>query len=102
MLHAEGTRVFVDFTARWWLTCQVNKKNAYTTGVLEACHDSGVILPKADKTSPNPAIDAELQALNRTAIPVNVLYAPTAPGSPQITPEVLSPGLLLNLIEKHL
>ncbi|MEM9081219.1 MAG: protein-disulfide reductase DsbD domain-containing protein [Verrucomicrobiota bacterium] len=101
-LLAEGTPVYIDFTARWCLTCQVNKKNAYPAEVLAAFKEKGVVLLKADKTSSNPAIDAELKNLNRTAIPVNVLYSPNNPNDPTITPEVLTPGYLLNLIETKL
>jgi thiol:disulfide interchange protein DsbD len=54
---------------------------------------------KADKTKPDPKIEAKLEELNRTAIPVNVLYVPEK--NPIITPEVLTSGYLLDLFRKE-
>jgi len=94
-LLSEGSPVYVDFTAQWCLTCQVNKKFAYTDEVLELAKKKGVVFLKADKTRPNPAIEARLDELGRTAIPVNVLMIPGE--DPVITPEVLTPKLLVEL-----
>ncbi len=89
---AEGRPVFVDFTAQWCLTCQVNKKVAYSKEVREIAKKKNILFLKADKTRPNPEIDAHLAELGRSAIPVNTL---TLPGKkPLITPEILSPGIL--------
>lgn len=98
---AEGRPVFVDFTAKWCLTCQVNKKNAYTQEVVDLMKSRNVAFLKADKTTTNEEIDRELTRLERSAIPVNVLYAP-GERTPTITPELLSPGYLINLVNKKL
>ncbi|MDP4897254.1 MAG: protein-disulfide reductase DsbD family protein [Akkermansiaceae bacterium] len=97
-LVAEGTPVFIDFTAQWCVTCQVNKKVAYTDEVLALAKKKGIVFLKADKTKPNPAIEAKLQELGRTAIPVNVLLIPGE--EPIVTPEVLTPGILIDLFNK--
>lgn len=94
-LMAEGTPVFIDFTAQWCATCQVNKKTAYSDKVIDIMKKKGVVALKADKTKPNPAIDAKLQELGRTAIPVNVLLVPEK--DPLVTPEILTPGYLADL-----
>jgi thiol:disulfide interchange protein DsbD len=98
LLSSEGTPVYVDFTAQWCVTCQVNKKFAYTEEVLVLAKQRGVVFLKADKTRPNPAIEAKLTELGRTAIPVNVLYIPGK--EPIITPELLTPNLLIDLFNK--
>jgi thiol:disulfide interchange protein/DsbC/DsbD-like thiol-disulfide interchange protein len=85
----DGTPVYIDFTAQWCATCQVNKKRAYTTEVIALMKEKGVVALKADKTKPNPEIEAALQKLGRTAIPVNVLLAPGK--DPVILPELLAP-----------
>lgn len=99
-LLAEGRPVFIDFTAKWCLTCQLNKSRAYTGPVVKLMQEKGVVALRADKTNPNPAIEAKLTALGRTAIPVNVLLVPGK--APIITPELLTPGYLLELFEKEI
>ncbi len=94
-----GKSVYVDFTARWCATCQVNKAS-YTDEVLNDFHNKGIILMKADKTKANPAIDKELRKLKRGAIPVNVLYRPNK--APAITIELLTPSYLIEFVNKEM
>ena len=97
-LLSEDTPVYIDFTAQWCLTCQVNKKVAYTDEVIALAREKGIVFLKADKTAANPDIEAKLQELGRSAIPVNVLLIPGE--EPIITPEVLTPGYLKELFGK--
>ncbi len=97
-LLAEGRPVFIDFTAKWCLTCQLNKSRAYTAPVVELMKAKGIVAMRADKTNPNPAIEARLKELGRTAIPVNVLLVPGR--EMVITPELLSADYLLDLFAK--
>jgi thiol:disulfide interchange protein len=97
-LLSEDTPVYIDFTAQWCLTCQVNKKFAYTDEVVALAKEKGIVFLKADKTASNPAIEAKLQELGRSAIPVNVLLIPGE--EPIITPEILTPGYLKELFGK--
>jgi thiol:disulfide interchange protein DsbD len=94
-LLKEGRPVFIDFTAKWCLTCQVNKKRAYTPEVVALMKEKKIVALRADKTKPNPEIDAKMRELGRSAIPVNVLQVPGK--EPVITPEILSPAYLLEL-----
>ena len=96
-LLAEQRPVYIDFTAQWCATCQVNKKRAYTKEVVALMKQKRVATLKADKTNPNPAIEAALRKLGRSAIPVNVLIAPGK--DPIILPELLSPEDLLKLLK---
>jgi thiol:disulfide interchange protein DsbD len=90
-----GTPVYIDFTAQWCATCQLNKKRAYSEDVIRLMNERGIVALKADKTSPNPEIEAALMKLGRSAIPVNVLYVPGK--DPIITPVILSSDYLLEL-----
>ncbi len=97
-LLAEGTPVYIDFTAKWCATCQVNKKVAYSADVIALMNKKGVVALKGDKTNPDPEIERMVHEYGRAAIPVNVLLEPDK--SPVVTPEVLTPGYLTELFEK--
>ncbi len=96
-LLAEGTPVFIDFTAKWCATCQVNKKVAYTEAVVTLMRKKGLVALKADKTKPDPEIEKKVHEYGRAAIPVNVLLEPDK--QPVVTPEILTPGYLTELFE---
>ena len=98
---AEGRPVYVDFTARWCATCQVNKSVAYNQEVRKMLREENVVLLKADKTTSSPAIDAELKRLGKTAVPVNVLYLP-GDKVPHFTDVNLSSDYLLQFLQKYL
>jgi thiol:disulfide interchange protein len=98
-LLAEGKPVYVDFTAKWCATCQVNKHNAYSDEVIALMKERGVVALRADKTKPDPAIEAKLEEIGRTAIPVNVLYAPDE--DMIMTPAILTPAILKKLFTEN-
>ncbi|MFC5049609.1 protein-disulfide reductase DsbD family protein [Rubritalea spongiae] len=100
-LRAAGTPVFVDFTAKWCLTCQTNKAAAYTAATRKFFHDNGIVTLKADMTKKNPQATQAIHALDRSAIPVNVLYAPNDE-NPHVTREVLTPDYLTDFIGSRL
>lgn len=96
--RAQGRPVFVDFTASWCLSCQVNERVVLDReDVRQRLRDSGVVLMRADWTRYNDAITQALNRLGRSGVPVYVLY--TAGKPPQLLPEVLTPGIVLNALQ---
>lgn len=68
----DGKIVYIDFTARWCATCQVNK-TVYSSEELKAEFDAAeVVKMRADWTNKNATIAAELRKYGRAAVPVNV------------------------------
>jgi len=100
-LIENDTPVFVDFTATWCATCQLNKQRAYPPEIVALFKEYGIVALKGDKTNASPDIEKKLQELGRTAIPVNVLYIP-GKDEPIITPEILSADYMRELITKNL
>jgi len=88
-LRAAGQPVYIDFTAKWCLTCQVNKRVYKDAGLQKLIAAKKVVLLKADWTNEDPRITEALSALGKAAVPVNVLYLP-GQAAPVILPELLS------------
>jgi thiol:disulfide interchange protein DsbD len=99
-LTASGKTVFVDFTAAWCVTCQVNKRLALNNAaVVKAFTAHDVVMLKADWTRQDPRITAALAELGRNAVPVYAIYMP-GEETPRLLPEILTPNLVLDEISK--
>lgn len=96
----DGHAVFVDFTAAWCVTCQVNKRLVLNRDAVQArFRDRGVVTMVADWTNRDPRISQALDALGRSGVPVYVLY-PAAGGAPVLLPELLTVSLVLDAIDE--
>jgi thiol:disulfide interchange protein DsbD len=98
--QAQGRPVFVDFTASWCLSCQVNERVALSQpSVQQAFKNANVALLRADWTQHDDAITQALTALGRSGVPAYALYVP-GETSPRLLPEVLTPGIVTDAVEK--
>jgi thiol:disulfide interchange protein/DsbC/DsbD-like thiol-disulfide interchange protein len=97
---ASGQPVFVDYTAAWCVTCQVNKKTTLNhPDVLAALAQNNVVLLRADWTRPNAEIAQSIASLGRSGVPVYALYWPGQPV--QLLPELLTPGGVIEAVGKQ-
>jgi thiol:disulfide interchange protein len=88
-LRAAGVPVYIDYTAQWCVTCQVNKRIYKNEALKKLIADKKVALLKADWTNEDPRITQALSDLGKAAVPVNVLYVPGR-DEPVVLPELLS------------
>jgi len=96
-----GRAVFVDFTAAWCLSCQVNERVALHTDKVErAFADGDVLLLRADWTSRDAEITSALATFGRSGVPLYVMYPASSSGAPEILPAVLTPGMVLESVAR--
>ena len=97
---AAGHVVFVDVTAEWCLTCQVNKATVVYRGeVAKRLHAPNVVAMQADWTRPDESIANYLASFGRYAIPFDVIYGPGAPNG-VVLPELLTDDAVLQAMDQ--
>ncbi|MEQ9505069.1 MAG: protein-disulfide reductase DsbD family protein [Hyphomonas sp.] len=98
-LLAEGRPVFVDFTASWCASCQVNKLTTLNTAKVKSAFEAAdVAFLVADFTRKDPAIAEELKRRGRAGVPMYLWY-PAGSREPQVLPELLNQELVIGLVE---
>ena len=97
-LRAEGKGVFLNVTAAWCISCQVNERIALRREAVQAAMAArGIVYLKADWTRGDPAITALLRAHGREGVPLYLLWPPGG-GDAVILPEVLTEAMVLRQI----
>ena len=97
-LAAKGEIVFVDITADWCITCQVNKALVLETKeVSEIFKRNNVKVLVLDWTKPNKNIKKFLTEKERYGIPYNEIYGPSL-----LSGKILSELLTIKEIQKYI
>lgn len=98
--RAEGKPVFIDFTAAWCLSCQVNERLVLRSeDVQRELSNNKVVLIRADWTKYDPAITHELASVGRSGVPTYVIY-PIGKGAPDVLPELLTKDIVLTALKR--
>jgi suppressor for copper-sensitivity B len=99
-LVGQGKTVFVDVTADWCITCQVNKKLVLDSQSVNALFSNkNVIRMRADWTRPSETIAQYLSKFGRYGIPFNVVYGPEKPKGVTL-PEILTNKSVISALKQ--
>ncbi len=96
----QGHGVFVNFTAAWCVTCQVNKITALnSTRIARAFEDNDIVYLEADWTNRDEQIASALAEHGRDGVPLYLYYAPGS-AQPVVLPQVLTESIVLDFVEE--
>lgn len=101
-LRSEGKPVLIDFTAKWCLICQANHMVLDSDDLQKQLDTLGVVKMKADWTKNDPVITEALSQFGRNSVPLYVFYGPDEEKDPVILPQVLTPDVVAEHINKAL
>ncbi|MCA9400266.1 MAG: thioredoxin family protein [Candidatus Omnitrophica bacterium] len=99
-VRKEGGMVFLDFTAKWCLSCQVNERVVFQNDeVIQYFRDRKIVPVKADWTNYDESITRALAAFGKNSIPLYVVYPADISKEPIILPEVITPKIVLEALK---
>ena len=100
-LRQAGRPVFIDFTAAWCLSCQVNERVALkSNAVQKAFAESNMALLQADWTKRDSVIARVLATYGRSGVPLYVMYGAASSRPPELLPAVLTPGIVVDAVRR--
>ncbi|WP_368540952.1 protein-disulfide reductase DsbD family protein [Enterobacter soli] len=99
-MRGHGKAIFVNFTASWCITCQVNDRTSLSTeAVRQAIARTGTVYMIADSTKFNADIDDAMTAFGQGGLPLYVVY-PADGSAPKVLPQVLTPSIVVNALNQ--
>ena len=95
---ADGSIVFVDFTADWCITCKVNERIAIDVVSTQTLFErEGVVFMVADWTLEDEAITKALARFGRVGVPLYLVYRPDL-SEPVVLPQLLTPEIIRDAV----
>jgi thiol:disulfide interchange protein len=101
-LRSSGEPVFIDLTADWCITCKVNEKVALTEDVMAYAAENDITMMQGDWTKKDAEITALLDQFQRSGVPLYLMYPAKANAAPEILPQILTKGMVLEAMENAL
>jgi thiol:disulfide interchange protein DsbD len=99
--QTSGRPVLVDFTAKWCLTCNTIVKPALESDAVRKKIAEVKAVPLiADYTRLPDNITRELHRFDRAGVPLVVVFPGKASGKPIVLPEAITPGMVVEALEK--
>jgi thiol:disulfide interchange protein len=95
-LAADGYTVYIDFWAKWCLTCQTNKRFSLESDrVAREFERLGVWPILADFSDYSPQVMDDIRRYHGYGVPWNVILPAGKPDQPIVLPELLTPGTVV-------
>ena len=97
-LRAQGKPLFVNFTAAWCVTCQVNERVAFSSPeVAAAFKRTGAVYLVADWTNRDGVIAKALADQGRIGVPLYLVYDARG-DAPKVLPQLLTPSIIADAL----
>ncbi len=94
-----GDAVFIDFTAKWCLTCLLNERTVLSSeSFINAAKENEIRLLKADWTNRDEEIFKALKSYGRSSVPLYVFY-PEDDENHIILPQILTLKSVLSALK---
>jgi len=95
-----GHPILVDFTAKWCLVCQLNKKSSIEIPeVQKRLKDLHAIAFIEDSYEKNDVVVHELNSHQRAGVPLVLVYPKDPSKPPVVLPELLTPSIVLDALD---
>ena len=96
-----GKPLFVNVTADWWITCIANERSALSNDNVQAAMSAMEMeYIVVDWTDYNADIAAFLARFGRNGVPLYLVYSGRQGEEPQVLPQLLTPGIVLDALER--